>query len=117
MPYKGKDEVLQNMLQSPAQYQAVLRAFIKIVADSFLTDRNRVQSDLIVLSKVHDPTKAEIKHRTDMCYDLFMVMRHDLHWSTQRSLDELPHALRTKLDGGDWTPQTDRQAWGVSKPR
>jgi len=115
MVYKQKHEVLANMLQNKAQFQFVLRAFVQIVADSFKTDQNRLHSETILLSPAYNPTRAEIKARTDMCYDLFMAMRHDLHWSTQRSLDTLPVALRTELDGGKWEPQTNRQAWGAPK--
>jgi hypothetical protein len=115
MAYKQKHEVLENMLQDPKKIQQVLRAFVRIVAESFKTDRNRLQSDAIILSSVYRPTVNEIKARTSMCYDLFMAMRHDLHWSTVRSLDALPQALRTELDGGKWEPKTDRQSWGIAK--
>ena len=115
MVYKQKHEVLANMLQDPAKIQRVLRAFVGIVADSFRTDQDRLRSDVVLLSPAHNPTQREIKERTRMCYDLFMVMRYDLRWSTTRSLDMLPLALRTELDGGKWEPQTDRQSWGVPK--
>jgi hypothetical protein len=115
MVYKQKHEVLANMLQNREQFQSVLRAFVAIVAESFRTDKNRLQSDTILLAPGYTPTQAEIKARTDMCYDLFMAMRHDLHWSTQRSIDTLPVALRTELDGGKWQPQEHRHAWGAPK--
>jgi hypothetical protein len=115
MVYKQKHEVLANMLQDRGKLQQVLQAFVRIVSDSFKTDRNRLHSDTILLSPVYNPTQAEIRTRTGMCYDLFMVMRHDLRWSIQRSLDTLPVALRTELDGGKWEPPTDRRAWGIPK--
>lgn len=115
MVYKQKHEVLANMLQDPAKIQRVLQAFVQIVAGSFKTDQDRLSSDTIVLSPAYNPTQREIKERTRMCYDLFMAMRYDLHWSTTRSLDMLPTALRTELDGGKWEPQTDRQSWGIPK--
>ena len=112
MVYKQKHEVLANMLKDKRQLLEVVNAFIRIVGQSFKTDEDRLNSDTIILSSIHKPTQDEIKARTDMCYDLFMAMRYDLHWSTQRSLDALPVALRTELDGGKWEPQTHRQAWG-----
>lgn len=115
MVYKQRHEVLANMLQDPQKINLVLQAFVKIVAGSFKTDRNRLHSNTILLSPAHNPTQHEIQERTRMCYDLFMAMRYDLHWSTQRSLDMLPVALRTELDGGKWEPQTNRQSWGTPK--
>ena len=114
MVYKQRHEILANMLQDSAKTKLVMREFVRIVGESFKTDRDRLHSDTILLSCMHAPTRAEISARTRMCYDLFMAMRHDLHWSTQRSLDMLPAALRTELDGVKWEPQVDRQSWDTS---
>ena len=55
-------------------------------------------------------TQNEIKHRFNVCLGYVGVMRNELGWSWQRIQDTLPQALRSKLDGADWTPPT-RSSW------
>jgi len=115
MPVKSKTEILTNMVGDKVQLARVINRIVKIVAQSFKEDKDRISSDVIVLSTAHNPTRAEIQTRTNMCYDLFMAMRYDLHYSTSRALDTIPKALRVQLDGGKWEPQSERQAWGTSE--
>lgn len=55
-------------------------------------------------------TRDEIERRFRMCADIFVTLRKDLGWSIPRILDEMPRALRAKLDGIPWNPETDKSA-------
>lgn len=56
-------------------------------------------------------TQDEIKRRFRICIEAMCVLRRDLHWSMPRILDEIPRALRAKLDGAEWNPETERKTW------
>lgn len=55
-------------------------------------------------------TRDEVKRRLDLCFELLKVMRGDMKWSFQRCCDEIPAALRRRLDGGIWEPSR-RSLW------
>jgi len=113
MIVKSKKEILESMLNQQ-ELARFTKACVDAVAKSFATDAGRLQSKIISLAT--NPTRGEIKQRTNMCYDLFMVMRGDMKYSITRALDMLPVALRTKLDTGHWEPPpTERASWGIQK--
>jgi hypothetical protein len=93
---------LLDLVRDPAQLGRVVRAMTNIVAASFAEDRSRV-------------TRAEERRRCDLCISLFRVMRAECGYSETRALDELPIALRSRLDGGTWEP-SKRSAWTVDAP-
>lgn len=55
-------------------------------------------------------TDAEVKRRFSLAYELVKIMRFDIRWSWQRITDELPAALRTRINGDAWVP-SERRAW------
>ncbi len=64
---------------------------------------------------VRPPGRVEIKHRTEILYRWFTVMRAEVGYSTHRALDMLPEALRTELDGGSWEPPPVEKGWGAKE--
>lgn len=55
-------------------------------------------------------TQHEIKRRFEICENLIRTLRGDLGWAYDRILDELPVALRAKIDHLPWEPVT-RTVW------
>ena len=101
-----------NELFSDGQLQTVSRRFVKIVSASFSEDRNKL---IVLASDMKPPTQNEIKHRTEILYKWLITMRGDLGYSLERSLDMLPQALRSELDGTHWTPPpAERASWGAT---
>lgn len=86
---------LVNLDQS--QLATLSNALQTIVATSFFHDRSR-------------PTNHEDRRRVQLCIELFQIMRRDGGWSVQRCIDELPFALRCKLDGHPWD-MASRPTW------
>lgn len=87
----------------------VTRGIEIAIAKSFRTDT--------VLRPVQ--TRAEVERRFNMCAEIFFVLRKDLGWSIPRIVDEMPSALRKKLDGAPWAPDstdTPRKAWAGDAP-
>lgn len=76
----------------------VVDAMTRAIEHSFTQD-NAIQTD------------AEIKHRFEVCFKVFKILRYDLKWSLQRVEDEIPLALRSLLDGGRWEPTERRTSW------
>jgi hypothetical protein len=84
---------------SRAQYQAITVAFFRVIETSYVQDKMR-------------PTRAETKRRFEILEQTFRMLRsEDFQWSTQRILDELPRALRAKLDRLPWDPSRLRSLW------
>lgn len=75
----------------------VTRALILIIYQSFVEDGSR-------------KTFAETQRRFDICIELFKMLRGDMHYSIERTLDTIPHALRCKLDRIPWEP-SKRNTW------
>jgi len=59
---------------------------------------------------MRNPTRAEVRHRFDICFKWAKVMRGDLKWGLARIVDTVPEALRAELLGQEYTPST-RQCW------
>jgi hypothetical protein len=51
-------------------------------------------------------TKDELKHRFKICEAWIRRARGDLGMSLEKTLDLLPHALRSELDGNRFDPDT-----------
>lgn len=57
-------------------------------------------------------TQSEIRRRVLLCVDIVRELRDgDKPWSWQHIVDELPKALRGKLDGIKWSPEKKRTLW------
>ena len=96
-------EFLKAMQQdghfSREQYTSVTVAFFRVIEQSFVHDKMR-------------PTRAETKRRFEILEQTFRMLRSpEYEWSMQRILDELPRALRAKLDHMPWDPSKMRRLW------
>ena len=87
----------------------------RLIMESFATDAGREAIAKGTKGKAV-VTAAEVKRRFNILADWFKVFRGDMGWSLQRALDELPHALRAKLDGEIYTPNERRQIWAPPEP-
>jgi hypothetical protein len=96
-----KAQVLKGLLKNPQRYNQVVQRIARVVKASF-------DQDVIARPYI---TEAEKKERANLCYDLFIQMRIDLHYSTHKALDSLPTALRAKLDGTEWKPSEPGRSW------
>ena len=113
MSESQKAKVLRELLtkkQLPAFAQAVQSA----VERSFREDRAESR---IILLRAQNPTRNDIRHRTNICYDWFTKLRGDLHYSFPKACDLLPRALRATLDGEAWEPPPAEKSWGQSRER
>jgi molybdenum cofactor biosynthesis enzyme MoaA len=97
----SKVQTIQGLLKNPERLNQVMVRIAAVVRASF-------KQDVIVRPHVTD---AEIKERAEICYDLFIQMRVDLHYSTHKALDVLPTALRAQLDGTEWKPSDPARSW------
>lgn len=91
-------EILGLTQESPEAMGKAVRGIEHAVAKSFREDRSRVTQD-------------EIKRRGRICIGIVRALRKDLKWSIDRIVDELPIALRAKLDGIPWDPSNARTIW------
>lgn len=83
-------------LNTRATVQAMI---LKALARSFREDNAR-------------QTQDEIKRRFELCWGLIKELRYDAHWSYERIGDSIGEALRAKLDGAPWQPDS-RRSWIV----
>jgi hypothetical protein len=108
-----KDEFLRDLVKDERTLRKVCSRVERVIKASFAADR----ASRIVLLVAASPTEAEVKRRTNICYDWFARLRVDLHYSTERALDTLPRALRATLDGEAWEPPLAERAWGPAETR
>lgn len=78
----------------------VLARIQQVIGQSFVADGSRMTGD-------------EIKRRFALIEIIIRECREDCGWAFERILDELPVALRSRLDGGTWQPNT-RTVWAGS---
>lgn len=99
-------ELLEVMLQhgeiNREQFRRVCDSFTATIGKSFEVDHSRM-------------TRSEVKRRFDIMAKTFRELRHE-GWSVTRILDNLPHVLRVKLDGGSWDPSTRHGIWMPPSP-
>lgn len=91
-------EILELAQESPTAVGKLTKGIMSAVARSFREDKSRVTQD-------------EINRRGRICVGAAREMRHDLKLSVDRIVDELPKALRSKLDGIPWDPTKLRALW------
>lgn len=90
-------------------FQELTQAINKAIAQSFREERLRGDRPV-----VHNP---EVKRRSEICLKWFKIMRGDMGYSVERTLDMLPLALRKDIDGEHFEPVSvkDRSAWSPPK--
>lgn len=59
-------------------------------------------------------TRSEVTRRFRIVELLLREMRAGFGWPFERILDEMPAALRHKLDGTPWDPHLNRNTWSGS---
>lgn len=87
-----------ELAKDPTLKLKVTSRIQQVLAQSFAQDSAR-------------QTANEIKRRFKICEDLIRMLRSDLGWAYERILNELPKALRAKLDGLHWDPSESRAVW------
>lgn len=92
-----------SLMRDRAELNLVVSSVLSAVTQSFKGDGAR--GSVIML------TQDEVKRRTEILAKWFKIMRGDLGWSIDRTLDFLPTALRQELDGVVWEPPSKDRAW------
>jgi hypothetical protein len=96
-------EIYELAGESPEAIGRLTKGIEAAIAKSFAEDAKR--GERVVM------TRGEVKRRTEFCVEVARALRSDLGWSVVRIVDELPRALRAKLDGTPWDPKTLRTMW------
>lgn len=92
-------ELVELVIGNDPQLRSkVTRRIQEIIARSFQDDGSRA-------------TQAEVTRRFRILEQLLRDMRSGFGWAFDRILDEMPAALRHKLDGTPWTPDLKRNCW------
>lgn len=105
---KSKKELVASFAKDRATLERIAKVFTNVVQRSFEEDR---EGRMIYLTS-DVPTTEEIKRRTNICYDWFLTLRGDLHYSNEKALDFIGKALRATLDGVDFEPPPADASWG-----
>lgn len=86
-------------------FARVAKAILDIVWKSFEDDVRRHINTLIVIpGREPRRTESETRRRTRICEKWIRIMRGDMGFGLEKTLDLLPHALRAELDGKDFEP-------------
>lgn len=96
-----------DLLDDPKEFRKLVLAFAHILRGSFITDERRRGKEY--RQRIH--TQAEEKRRADILGRWFRVMRGDLGFSMQLTMDQLPRALRAELDGETYEPPDKNRLW------
>jgi len=93
-------EMLELMMgRDKAQLGRIVRRFTQVIERSFAADKSTI-------------TRNETKRRFRMLETTYRDLRAaPFLWSWPRISNALPHALRNKLDGVPWSPETARRMW------
>lgn len=91
----------------PQARDLATKRLILILEQSFQTEENRLGKEF----RQRISTQAEEKKRAKILFKWLRIMRGDMGYSLQQSLDLLPYALRTELDGGTYTPPPKNRLW------
>jgi len=93
-----------EFLNSPEQLATVTQRIEGMLFDSFKEDARKSRSREIQVSN------SEMRRRFEILTNWFRVLRGDMGYSLQRTLDEMPMALRAELDGVPYVPN-QRTMW------
>jgi len=99
-----------SLINEPNGLDRVLNGMRKAITLSFKHDLERNESAAARVSATN-PSKLEVKRRSDICIKWFRILKGDLHWSLDKAVDFLPVALRNELDGRLWEPPKHVSAW------
>jgi len=102
-------KIFLELAGSERELGQVTQRFHEVIERSFVTDAGRVLA-VNGIAGGSKMTHDEVRHRFGIVADWFKTFRGDLGWSLQRTLSELPQALRKTLDGEDYNPAT-RSMW------
>lgn len=93
------------------QSKLLAKKYESLIAASFNEDarQRRGLTGLIVNGK-SNITDNEIKRRFDILKKWTEIMVGDLHWTWIKTVDHLPDALRTELDGKVYEPPGNERA-------
>lgn len=95
--------------------QSILLAnkYEELIAASFNEDaRQRRGLTGLTVDGSSKVTTNEINRRFDILKKWTEILVGDLHWTWLKTVDHLPEALRTELDGKDYSPPgNDRAMW------
>lgn len=91
-------ELLDLITSDSAAAGRLVRGIERAVALSFASNPMRHK------------TRDEVRRRGQICIDMARDVRKDkaLNWTIERICDEMPRALRCKLNGAKWEPSTRR---------
>ena len=87
-----------SLVDDRKQWARGMAAVQKTIGDSFAQDKSR-------------QTDFEVRRRFKILEQVIRELRRDHGWTWARIWDALPTALRSKLDGIPWNPQTHRVIW------
>ncbi len=101
-----------DLLNKPGDLRRVYEHVEQTIWDSFADDRRRASADTLIVTPNSRQriTQAETRRRFGICEKWFRIMRGDLRFGLTKTLDLLPQALRSELDGTKFEPQAG--AWG-----
>lgn len=102
-----------QLLSNPEDARRVADRIVRCVAESFDGEK---PSGLIIVPGTA-PKKAEIKRRTERCYEWLLILKSDCGYGTERALDEMGNALRAELRGEKYEPPRPTRSWGAGAPR
>ena len=109
MPLFNKSSPFAEFLNNPQDALKVSNRFHNIIMRSFATDAARKAQANGSRAEIR-ATEAEVTRRFNFLVGWFRTLRGDMGMSLQRTLDELPQALRAELDEGTYVP-SPRTMW------
>lgn len=87
-------------------FPRVARKIRDIVWESFIVDARRyLNTDIILPGEEPRRTKSEVQRRTHICEKWIRIMRGDMGFGLEKTLDLLEYAMRSELDGKDFEPR------------
>lgn len=107
---RAKADKLAKLVKDEAAVRRVFEGIVRTVEASFVVDHDRAQR---AGQRFTAFTEDEIRRRSNVCYDWFMVLRGDLKYGTEHAIDTLALALRADIDGIDFVPPPADRSWTV----
>lgn len=105
---RNKINPLAELVRKPEDLQRAAIGFIRAIGNSFQQDQDRTMLTIL-------KSDVEVERRFRICEEWFRVMRADMGYSLDRTLDFMPHALRCTLDGVSFEPpKAEGTGWAPS---
>jgi hypothetical protein len=96
-----------DLAKDAAEIDTIKTKFAEIVTKSFIDD-SATMGEMFARKIL---TVDETRRRSRILRNWYMVMRGDLGWGLVKTLDHLPDALRTELNGGRYEPPAHDRPW------